>query len=293
MDRRYCDDYAEETLVEESEKEAKEVDKTVAKESAGAGNVVLHPRLRQILDQINGDVEAGKAFREIKKRGCDEAELLTVLFRFCGGSEEEIRGGLDAAVAFKAEVERLAERLKQDADAVKKIMVELPRFGLNLTVREYDNLAPGLEDFADTLTRYGRSLTQSLGNVRLGSKKKGKGRVTLTAGRTHHLVELADLVIGNTAKAASADEKPRAAAEAPDREEAKQPKLKQPGAQGKKYLRIEKLVKGARKPTLADFKLIAPLVAVVLEDYRLNKYIADDLRNRFNSYIKPERSPKR
>src|SRR5450759_5682511 len=125
MSRRYCDDYAEETLVEESEKEEKEANKTVekeAKKSVGAGDVVLHPRLRQMLDRINADVKATKAFREIKKRGCDEAEVLTILFRFCGGSEVEIRGGLEAAVALRNDAIRLAEQLKQDAGAVKRIM---------------------------------------------------------------------------------------------------------------------------------------------------------------------------
>ncbi len=166
-------------------------------EDAGAEKVVLHERLRQMQGRINRNPDALEALRTIKQRGCDEAEVLTLLFQFCGGTEEEVRKGLEDAVAFKVETERLGRQLKQDAEDVKRMLADLPRFGINLFGQQHDELADRMKDFASVISPRDRGLAPSVKNVRLGNKDEGKGRVNLTAGRTHHLVGLAYLITGD------------------------------------------------------------------------------------------------
>jgi hypothetical protein len=160
------------------------------KNSAKKEKKAAAKNLGETLERINTDVEAGRALKKIVKgRGCDESELLDTLFAFCGGTEEQVRDGFNAAVAFKDEAIRLGKQLEDDAVAIKKLMA-LVSPELVDAYKPQGSLLSEMKKYGEFLSRIGRSREKSLKNVRLGSGDT----VNLTAGRTHHLMELVYLV---------------------------------------------------------------------------------------------------
>ncbi len=199
---------------------------------AGAKN------LRETLERINRDVKAGRALKQIvKQSACDEGEVLGALFAFCGGTEEQVRDGYNAAVAFKDEAIRLGKQLEDIEVAIRKLLALVSPDLVDEYKPDDPLLLSEMKKYGEFLSRIGRSRGQSLKNVRLGREGKGEGRINVTAGRTARLLELVDLVTSGAA------------------------------------------------PKQADFNLIAPLVRAMLKDERQLQEIADNLRNRFKSYL--------
>jgi hypothetical protein len=173
-----------------------------AKEAKPVKGRDLNSRLEELLKKINDDRKAKEALRKIVERGCDEAETLKLLFWFCGGTQEEIRGGLAEAKKFGEFLLGLSDRLKKDIEDTRQILPRLPRYGYTSydpTEEEERRAALGvLQKLADDLAALSSGYRIKGIPQGGGEKRKGKTSVTTrfnpTAGRGERLVELIELV---------------------------------------------------------------------------------------------------
>lgn len=153
------------------------------------------------MDAINDNAGAKRALQTLEEEGCDRLVILTNLFFYCGGTEEELRVGLKDALNFRDRLERLSTRLVEDAKGVETVLENCRMYGV-ADIHGFDDLSPTLRRLGTLMATLGKVMRDRLKNVRLGGAKRtrskggAKGRVNLVAGRTHHLVYLANYVKG-------------------------------------------------------------------------------------------------
>lgn len=179
---------------EKKEKEGQEVRKSAD---------ILHPRVQAMLDAINKNSEARESLRSLEEEGCDRSVILTKLFFYCGGTEEELRVGLKEALDFRDRFAWVSDRLVEDAKWVEVMLEKCREYGV-AGIYGFDDLPQTLKAFAGLMSTLGKPIRGRLKNVRLGNEKKtrsksaAEGRVNPRAGRTHHLVYLANYVKGES-----------------------------------------------------------------------------------------------
>lgn len=90
----------------------------------------MNSRLEQMRRQLEANGRASQALRERQEqeRGLDIESVLNGLFLFCGGSAEEVTGGLAAAKESRDKFINLADRAEQlasDLELIRPQMEEL------------------------------------------------------------------------------------------------------------------------------------------------------------------------
>jgi hypothetical protein len=139
--------------------------------------------LQTVLDSINSVSEAKKAFRTLTLLGCDRRTLLENLNAYCGGTSDEARATLKAALNFRDRLKKAAARLDEDADLIERMEQERQRLA-GITTHSPVDLPSELREFAESLAGLAGAYDTNLKNVR--PKRKGN----ITAGRTWFLAEL-------------------------------------------------------------------------------------------------------
>jgi hypothetical protein len=175
--------------------------KIAGKQGNGQQNT-LHPKAQEMLDAINKNTAAKKALQRLVEEGCDQSVVLTNLFYYCGGTAEDRRLGLKAALNFRDRFEWLATRLLEDAKWVEEIQEKCRKYGTAIHGPGFEDLSATLMSFAEMLTDLGKSYRAGLKNVRPGDAQRMRRnsrepqRQNPTAGRTQHLVYLAYYIKG-------------------------------------------------------------------------------------------------
>jgi hypothetical protein len=162
----------------------------------------LHPRLQSLLDKINADPKASEALRTLTSKGVNAVDILTGLFSFCGGTENELRSGLKYGRNFVRRLRQAVERLREDVELVSQLRREAAKLGIRLyapAFRQHSESSRGVVDMFDTALR---GFSPAFWNVRLGKPGKAK----LSAGRADHL---ASLVYEITEKVSPPSSKPQ------------------------------------------------------------------------------------
>jgi hypothetical protein len=139
--------------------------------------------LRRVLCSINSDSEGRQAFRFLTLRGCDRRTLLENLNAYCGGTIDEARRALKAALNFGNRLKKAAVRLNEDADLIVRMEQDRQRLA-GITLHSPVDLPSELREFAESLAALARAYDTNLKNVR--PNRKGN----ISAGRTWFLAEL-------------------------------------------------------------------------------------------------------
>lgn len=204
----------------------------------------MNSDLEEMRRLLEADGKASQALRELRQRGLDIESVLNALFSFCGGSLEEVRGGLARAKEVRDKCIDWAERAEQlakDWELIQPQMEELFRSWRH-TPYDLPELLRGEADWNRGIVR--AKVGPYLDDVRIGGttkrrKEAGKPaepKANITAGRDQHLVHLAYLV------------------------------------------------SGGEKPQTEHLMLLAPLVAALLKDESPLRTIVDRLRQRIDRF---------
>jgi hypothetical protein len=162
------------------------------------GNVpTSHPRLRSALVAIKSVPEAKKALQALTDAGFDELTLVTILYYYCGGTEDEALARLRAARKFRDQLDRISSQLIQDADWVERLVEQCEEHGVRIYGPGVKELSPTMMRVADMLSTVALAYKKGLKNVRMGRK----GKANISAGRSAYLVYLVHLISGGEPRA--------------------------------------------------------------------------------------------
>lgn len=164
----------------------------------------LHPKAQEVLNAINKNRTARKALQRLVEEGCSQSVILTNLFYYCGGTAEDRRLGLKAALDFRNRFGWLAARLVEDAKWVEEMLEKCRKYGTTIHGPGFEDLSATLRSFAEMLAILGKMYGAGLRHVRPGDASRRRRRSAEperenpTAGRTQHLVYLAYYVKGES-----------------------------------------------------------------------------------------------
>jgi len=149
--------------------------------------------LQLVLPKINSVPAAKRAWKVLVNAGFsqeDQEEIAEYLFRYCGGTNEQLTRGLRLARRFREEFETVIDQLRSAAGAVERIIRELRDIG-GITIHDprFNELPSILREFADELKEQGSAITSSTAK---GTRLEEDGRVT--GGRSENLSILVDLL---------------------------------------------------------------------------------------------------
>jgi len=146
-----------------------------------------------VIPKINSVPAAKRAWQVLVNAGFDQEdqeEVAEYLFRYCGGTEEQLKRGLKRARRFKADFEPVIAQLRSTAGAVERIIRDLRDIGgITIYNARFDELPSILREFADELGEQQAAIRSS---VARGARVEEDGRVT--GGRSENLSILVDLV---------------------------------------------------------------------------------------------------
>ncbi len=162
--------------------------------------------VNQALAGIKSNSKASKALKRLIDQGFDEKSLVQIVYAYCGGTEEQVSGGLQLAKRFADELDDCWRELRKGAARVQRITKQLEEKGYTLHARglEDGELPSLMRSFAAVVLPVARSFQSGVNNVRVGGKQKRdkktktitRSKLAITSGRTHYLVYLAYLISG-------------------------------------------------------------------------------------------------
>ena len=165
--------------------------------------------VNQALAGIKSNSKASKALKRLIDQGFDEKSLVQIVYAYCGGTEEQVSGGLQLAKRFADELDDCWRELRKGAARVQRITKQLEGKGYTLHARGLrDGELPSLmRSFAAVLLIVARGYQSGVNNIRVGGKEKrhkktksiARSKLTIASGRTHYLVYLAYLISGGKA----------------------------------------------------------------------------------------------
>ena len=175
---------AEETLVEKSAKEAK---KSVADVQQIGGWLGL------LLSKIKSVPAAEEKWRALTAAGLDQEaqeEVAEYLFRYCGGTQEQLQAGFKKASSFRERLQTVVAQIRMASGTTERMLKDMRDIaGITFHNPDFDRLSSTLREFADEL----ESLEPVLKNtVARGVREEKDGRIT--GGRSESLSILVDLV---------------------------------------------------------------------------------------------------
>jgi hypothetical protein len=155
--------------------------------------------LEFVLAKINRNPAARKAWNELIKAGVDQAEMAENLFRYCGGTTEQLQDGLKVARQFRDSFDDVITQARVTANAIEKMLCDLRspigKFPIDdwpvdeLPSRpSYGELPAFLRSFAGALAPIGEAFKKSIAQ---GARVEKDGRVT--GGRSESLSILVSL----------------------------------------------------------------------------------------------------
>jgi hypothetical protein len=130
--------------------------------------------VNQALAAIESNSKASKALKKLTDQGFDEKRLVQIVFAYCGGSEEQVSGGLEIAKRFADDLDDCWRQLRTVAARVQRLTRELEERGYTLHARGLrDGELPSLmRSFAAVLLPVARSYQSGVNNIRVGGKEK-------------------------------------------------------------------------------------------------------------------------
>jgi hypothetical protein len=123
-----------------------------------------------------------------------QEEVAEYLFRYCGGTQQQLKAGYTAACRFRDALQPAAVEIRRTADTTERILKDLRNIaGITPHDPDFDKLPSIQRAFADEVESLEPILKKTIGRgVRVEGEKDGP----ITGGRSEALSILVDLVSG-------------------------------------------------------------------------------------------------